>query len=117
LCQEEIIAAIQTCARQLGRVPTRVELKQTTGVSYPSVRHGFGNMARAFSEAGFDPLPAGNLYPTKISFSIPTRMLELGMAMSRLAIADNPAPEDRPTFLIVKACELAKLVHPIYKLA
>lgn len=45
MSQEQIIAAIQTCARQLGRVPTRVELKQITGVSYPNVRYGFGNMA------------------------------------------------------------------------
>lgn len=59
MSQEQIIAAIQTCARQLGRVPTRVELKQITGISYPTVRYGFGNMARALREAGFEPTSRG----------------------------------------------------------
>jgi hypothetical protein len=54
--QQQIIAAIQTCARQLGRVPTRVELKQITGISYPTLRYSFGNMARALREAGFEPV-------------------------------------------------------------
>jgi hypothetical protein len=54
--QQQIIAAIQTCARQLGRVPTRVELKQITGISYPALRYSFGNMARAVREAGFEPV-------------------------------------------------------------
>jgi len=54
--QQQIITAIQTCARQLGRVPTRVELKQITGISYPALRYSFGNMARALREAGFEPV-------------------------------------------------------------
>jgi len=57
--QEQIIAAIQTCARQLGRVPTRVELKQIAGISYPTLRYTFGNMARAVREAGFEPTSRG----------------------------------------------------------
>lgn len=54
--QQQIIAAIQTCARQLGRVPTRVELKQIAGISYPALRYSFGNMSRAIREAGFEPV-------------------------------------------------------------
>jgi len=54
--QQQIITAIQTCARQLGRVPTRVELKQISGISYPALRYSFGNMARAVREAGFEPV-------------------------------------------------------------
>lgn len=54
--QQQIITAIQTCARQLGRVPTRVELKQIAGISYPTLRYSFGNMARALREAGFEPV-------------------------------------------------------------
>ena len=54
--QVQIIAAIQTCARQLGRVPTRDELKQLTGISYPALRYSFGNMARAVRQAGFEPV-------------------------------------------------------------
>ena len=52
---EQIIAAIQTCARKLGRVPTRAELEQSAGISYPMVRHRFGNLSRAFREAGLEP--------------------------------------------------------------
>ncbi len=59
MSQEQIIAAIQTCARQLGRVPTRVELKQIAGISYPTLRYTFGNMARAIREAGFEPTSRG----------------------------------------------------------
>jgi hypothetical protein len=54
--QEEILTAIQTCARQLGRIPTRAELQQIAGISYPALRYSFGNMARAIRQAGFEPV-------------------------------------------------------------
>src|SRR4029077_9342539 len=65
MSREEIIAAIQTCARKLGRIPTRAELKQITGISYPMVRHGFGNMSRAFREAGLEPTARGQVIITE----------------------------------------------------
>jgi hypothetical protein len=65
MSREQIIAAIQTCARKLKRIPTRTELKQITGVSYPMVRHGFGNMARAFCEAGLEPTARGQVIITE----------------------------------------------------
>ena len=61
MSREQIIAAIQTCARKLKRIPTRAELKQITGISYPMVRHGFGNMSRAFREAGLEPTARGQV--------------------------------------------------------
>jgi hypothetical protein len=65
MSREQIIAAIQTCARNLGRIPTRTELKQITGISYPMVRHGFGNMSRAFREAGLEPTARGQVIITE----------------------------------------------------
>jgi hypothetical protein len=65
MSREQIIAAIQTCARKLKRIPTRAELKQITGISYPMVRHGFGNMSRAFREAGLEPTARGQVIITE----------------------------------------------------
>ena len=64
MTREEIIAAIQTCARKLGRTPTRAELKKMAGVSLSRVKYLFRGMTFALREAGLDPKGRGHLIPT-----------------------------------------------------
>jgi hypothetical protein len=64
MTREEIIAAIQTCARKLGRTPTRAELKKMAGVSVSRVKYVFRGMTFALREAGLDPTGRGHLIPT-----------------------------------------------------
>jgi hypothetical protein len=62
--REEIIAAIQRCARKLGRTPTRSELKKMAGISLGRVKQLFGGMTLALREAGLKPGGRGHLIPT-----------------------------------------------------
>ena len=64
MTREEIIAAIQKCARKLGRTPTRTELKKTAGISLGRVKQLFGGMTLALREAGLKPGGPGHLIPT-----------------------------------------------------
>lgn len=64
MTREEIIAAIQKCARKLGRTPTRAELKKMAGVSLTRVKYLFKGMTLALREAGLKPQGRGHLIPT-----------------------------------------------------
>jgi Homing endonuclease associated repeat len=57
--KEEIIAAIRSCADELGRVPTVANLKEMKRVSLRTIRRFYGRYADALREAGFDPHGAG----------------------------------------------------------
>jgi hypothetical protein len=55
MSKEEIVSAIQNCARKLGRVPTRRELQKMNGVSPREVDRRFGSYGRAVTLAGLEP--------------------------------------------------------------
>src|SRR5690348_5632849 len=55
MSKEEIVSAIQNCARKLGRVPTRRELQKMNGVSHHEVDRRFGSYGRAVTLAGLEP--------------------------------------------------------------
>lgn len=55
MSREEIVSAIQDCARKLGRVPTRRELQRMNGVSHREVDRRFGSYGRAVTLAGLEP--------------------------------------------------------------
>jgi HNH endonuclease len=65
MSREEIIAAIQKCARKLKRAPTRSELKKMSGVSLSRVKYLFRGMTAALRAAGIDPKGPGHLIPTE----------------------------------------------------
>jgi Homing endonuclease associated repeat len=53
--QEQIITAIQTCARKLGRPPSRSELTRMTGIAWHPIWTEFRGMCAALRAAGFEP--------------------------------------------------------------
>ena len=59
MSREEIVAAIQSCAEEMGRVPTIAELKRLRKIGLKTVKRFFGCYAEALREAGFDPHGAG----------------------------------------------------------
>jgi len=65
MSREEIIAAVQKCARELGRTPTRAELKKITGISLGQVKRLFRGMTFALRAAGLNPGGRGHLIPTE----------------------------------------------------
>jgi hypothetical protein len=88
MTREEIIAAIQTCARKLGRTPTRAELKKMAGVSLSLVKYRFRGMTLALREAGLDPKGRGHLIPTEellLQWAGVARKLSKLPAMARYA--------------------------------
>ncbi|HET9283870.1 MAG TPA: hypothetical protein VFR24_18125 [Candidatus Angelobacter sp.] len=52
--KEEIIAAIQACAKRLGRLPTQGELARESGIGGKVFRRLFGNFTNALKASGFD---------------------------------------------------------------
>jgi len=54
MTKEEIIQAIQLCAKKLGRSPNLRDLRVTGGVAEPILYKRFGGLARALSEAGLE---------------------------------------------------------------
>jgi hypothetical protein len=55
MTKEEIIAGIQSCAEELGRVPTVADLKGMRKISLKTIRRFYGRYSDALREAGFDP--------------------------------------------------------------
>jgi Homing endonuclease associated repeat len=62
--KEEVITAIRACARKLGRIPTKKELRELTGISEKRVSNRFGSLGQAIREAGLEP--AGPGYHLKV---------------------------------------------------
>src|SRR5260370_1339356 len=65
MAKEEILAAIQRAARELGRAPSRGELKRITGVSHYRVLSEFRTLREAIHAAGLKPNPKGKRVETK----------------------------------------------------
>ncbi len=59
LSQEQIITAIQTCARKLGHPPSRAELTRMTGIAWHPIWTEFRGMRGALRAAGLEPGPKG----------------------------------------------------------
>jgi len=64
MAKEEILAAIQRAARELGRAPSRGELKRITGVSHYRVLSEFRTLREAIQAAGLKPNPKGKRIAT-----------------------------------------------------
>lgn len=54
MTKQEVIAAIQSCAKKLKRAPTLPELMKYKGLSTREVRKHFGNYRRAIAECGIE---------------------------------------------------------------
>jgi hypothetical protein len=59
MSREEIMAAIRKCARELGRIPTRHELKERRGVKPRRLLAVFGTLKQAVVAAGLEPIGPG----------------------------------------------------------
>ncbi len=59
MTKEEVISAIRACARKLGRIPTKKELRELTGISEKRVSNRFGSLGQAIREAGLEPSGPG----------------------------------------------------------
>jgi len=57
--KEEVIAAIRACARKLGRIPTKKDLRLLAGISEKRVSNRFGSFGQAVREAGLEPSGPG----------------------------------------------------------
>jgi hypothetical protein len=50
MTKEEMIAAIQECARELARVPSQTEARKMKGITVPMIRRNFGTYTQLMSE-------------------------------------------------------------------
>jgi hypothetical protein len=62
--KEEVIRAIRACTRKLGRIPTKKELRELTGITEKRVSNRFGSLGQAIRAAGLEPRGPG--YQLKI---------------------------------------------------
>jgi hypothetical protein len=62
---EEILAAIRRAAAELGRAPSRGELRRITGVSHYRVLAEFATLREAVRAAGLEPNPKGEKISTE----------------------------------------------------
>jgi hypothetical protein len=65
LTKEEILAAIRRAAEELGRAPSRGELRRITGVSHYRVLAEFPTLREAVRAAGLEPNPKGEKISTE----------------------------------------------------
>src|SRR5882724_1008896 len=65
LTKEEITAAIRRAAEELGRAPSRGELRRITGVSHYRVLAEFRTLREAVRAAGLEPNPKGEKISTE----------------------------------------------------
>ena len=59
MTKDEVIAGIRACARKLGRVPTKKELREMTGISEKRVSNRFGSLGQGIRAAGLEPSGPG----------------------------------------------------------
>lgn len=57
--KEEILTAIRTCAKKLGRSPSLRELRQVSGVNNTRLSKEFGGLNKALAAAGLDAVGSG----------------------------------------------------------
>src|SRR6476619_2292177 len=65
MAKEEILAAIRRAAAELGRAPSRGELRRITGVSHYRVLAEFPTLRDAVRAAGLEPNPKGEKISTE----------------------------------------------------
>src|SRR5260221_5534196 len=65
LTKEEILAAIRRAAAELGRAPSRGELRRITGLSHYRVLAEFPTLREAVRAAGLEPNPKGEKISTE----------------------------------------------------
>jgi hypothetical protein len=65
MTKDEILAAIRRAAAELGRVPSRGELRRITGVSHYRVLAEFPTLREAVRAAGLEPNPKGEKISTE----------------------------------------------------
>jgi hypothetical protein len=63
--KEKILAAIRRAAEELGRAPSRGELRRITGVSHYRVLAEFTTLREAVRVAGLEPNPKGEKISTE----------------------------------------------------
>jgi hypothetical protein len=63
--REKIVAAIRQAAEELGRAPSRGELRRITGVSHYRVLAAFRTLREAVRAAGLEPNPKGEKISTE----------------------------------------------------
>ena len=63
--KEKILAAIRRAAAELGRAPSRGELRRITGVSHYRVLAEFPTLREAVRAAGLEPNPKGEKISTE----------------------------------------------------
>jgi hypothetical protein len=82
--KEKIVAAIRRAAEELGRAPSRGELRRITGVSHYRVLSEFPTLREAVRAAGLEPNPKGEKISTEDLLSDWKRVAEkLGRRPSR----------------------------------
>jgi hypothetical protein len=82
--KEKIVAAIRRAAAELGRAPSRGELRRITGVSHYHVLAQFSTLREAVRAAGLEPNPKGEKISTEDLLSDWKRVAEkLGRRPSR----------------------------------
>src|SRR5579859_8181922 len=65
MTKDEILAAIKRAAAELGRAPSRGELRRITGVSHYRVLAEFPTLREAVRAAGLEPNPKGEKISTE----------------------------------------------------
>src|SRR5256885_13519201 len=65
MTKDEILAAIRRAAAELGRAPSRGELRRITGVSHYRVLAEFPTLREAVRAAGLEPNPKGEKISTE----------------------------------------------------
>jgi hypothetical protein len=84
MTRDEILAAIRRAAAELGRAPSRGELRRITGVSHYRVLAEFTTLREAVRAAGLEPNPKGEKISTEDLLSDWKRVAEkLGRRPSR----------------------------------
>jgi Homing endonuclease associated repeat len=56
--REQIVAAVQSCARRLGRLPSLAEFERLSGITVGKLRTHFRGIGQAVRSAGLNPQPA-----------------------------------------------------------
>ena len=65
MTKEEILEAIQECARELEHVPSQTEVRKMRGITVPMIRRNFGTYARLLTECKLEPRRNGQRLETE----------------------------------------------------
>ena len=104
MTKEEVIRAIRACTRKLGRIPTKKELRELTGITEKRVSNRFGSLGQAIRAAGLEPRGPG--YQLKIDtvlkdWATVARKLKKLPSELEVPIETKETPWDKPYFLLL----------------